>query len=84
MPLVEIKDFNRLIDNKPIFWSASKNKQEAYEKPVEMSRSNNYTAGNLLDLSCHQNYHKFIEINLSRQKNTQKKMTVQKCFLLLN
>ena len=31
MPLVEIKDFNILIDNKLIFDQAVKNKQEAYE-----------------------------------------------------
>ena len=31
MPLVEIKDFNALIDNKPFFDQPVKNKQEAYE-----------------------------------------------------
>ena len=29
MPLVEIKDFNALIDNKPLFDQPAKNKQEA-------------------------------------------------------
>ena len=38
MPLVEIKDFNALIDNKPFFDRAVKNKQGAYEELVEMSR----------------------------------------------
>ena len=37
MPLVEIKDFNALIDNKSFFGPPVKNKQEAYEKLVEMS-----------------------------------------------
>ena len=32
MPLVEIKDFNELIDNRPFFDQPIKNKQEAYEK----------------------------------------------------
>ena len=36
MPLLEIKDFNALIDNKPFFDQAGKNKQEAYEKRIEM------------------------------------------------
>ena len=36
IPLVEVIDFNALIDNKPIFDQPTKNKQEAYEKPVEM------------------------------------------------
>ena len=39
MPLVEIKDFNALIDNKPFFDQPVKNKQEAYEKLIEMSRN---------------------------------------------
>ena len=32
MPLVEIKDFKALIDNKPFFDKPVKNKQEAYER----------------------------------------------------
>ena len=68
MPLVEIKDFNALIDNKPFFDQPVKNKQEAYEKLIEMSRNDNYTAGNLLDYLYHQNYYKLIGIDLSRQK----------------
>ena len=35
-----------------------------------MSRNNNYTKGNLLDCSNHQNYCKLIDIGLSRQSNT--------------
>ena len=35
MPLVEIKDFNTLIDNKQFFDHPVKNKHEAYEKPVK-------------------------------------------------
>ena len=70
MPLVEIKDFDALIDNKPFFEQPVKKKQEAYEKLVEMSRNNNYTTGNLLDYLYHQKYHKLIGIDLSRQANT--------------
>ena len=36
MPLVEIKDFNALIDNKPFFDQSVKNKQEAYDKLIEI------------------------------------------------
>ena len=35
-----------------------------------MSRNNDYTRGNILDFSYHQNYHRFIGIDLSRQTNT--------------
>ena len=35
MSLVEIKGFNALIGNKPFSEKSVKNKQEAYEKPME-------------------------------------------------
>ena len=43
-----VQDFNVLIDNKPLFDQPVKNKQEAYENNVKMSRNNNYTSENLL------------------------------------
>ena len=46
MPLVEIKDFNVLINNKLFFDQPVKNKQEAYEKRIEMSKIHDYTTGN--------------------------------------
>ena len=70
MPLVETKYFNTLIDNKPFFDQLVKNNQEAYEKLIEMSWNNEYTTGNLLDFSYHQNYYKLIGKDLSRQTNT--------------
>ena len=53
MPLVEIKDFNELIERKPLFDQPVKNKQGAYEKLIEMSRNNDYATGNLLDYLYH-------------------------------
>ena len=70
MPLVGIKDFNALINNKPFFDQPVKNKKEKYEKLVIMSRNDEYTTKNLLGFSYHQNYYKLIGINLSRQTNT--------------
>ena len=58
MPLVEIKYFNVLIDNNPFFDQSVKNEQEAYKKLIEMSRNDDYTTGNLLDFSYHQNWYK--------------------------
>ena len=46
MSPVGIKDFNALIDNKSFFDVPIKNKREAYEKLVEISRNNDYTTGN--------------------------------------
>ena len=65
MPLVEINGFDAFIDNKTFFGQPVKNKQEAYEKPIEMSRNDDYTTGNLLDYLRHQNYYKVIGIELS-------------------
>ena len=70
MPLVEIKDLNALISNKPFFDQPGKNKQETYEKPIEMSKNDDYTTGNLLNYLHYQKYYKLIGIDLSRQTNT--------------
>ena len=43
---------------------------EASEKPIEMSKNDDYTTRNLLDFSYHQNYYKLISTNLSRQTST--------------
>ena len=69
MQLVEIKDFNALINNKPFFDQPVTNKQ-AHEKLIEMSRNGDYKTGNLLDYWYHQNYYRLIDIDLSRQTNT--------------
>ena len=68
MLFVEIKDLNVLIDNNPFFNQPLKNKQEVYEKLIEMSRNNDYTTGNLLHYFCHEKCYKRIGIDLSRQK----------------
>ena len=47
VPKVEIKDFNVLIDGKPFF--PIKNKEEAPEQIIEMSKNNDYTTGDLLN-----------------------------------
>ena len=49
VPKVEIKDFNVLIDGKSFFDVPVKNKEEAYEKIMSISKNNDYTTGNLLD-----------------------------------
>ena len=49
VPQVEVKDFNVLIDGKPFFQIPSKNKEEAYENIIEMSKNNDYTTVSLLN-----------------------------------
>ena len=53
-----------MIDGKIFFDVPVRNKEEAYEKIIEISKKNNYTTGNLLD---YENFSKLIAINLSKQ-----------------
>ena len=66
--LVEVKYFNVLIGNKPVFDQPVKKKREAYEKLVEMSRNGDYTTRKLLDY-LYQKYYKLIVIDSSKQRN---------------
>ena len=59
-----------MIDNKPFFVQPVKNKQEAYEKIIEMSSNGDYTTRNLLDYFYHQKCYKIVAIDLSRLTNT--------------
>ena len=66
VPKVKISDLNILIDGKGFFDLSVKNEEEAYEKIIEMSNNNDYTAGNLLDFAYFKNY-RLISIDLSKQ-----------------
>ena len=44
-----------------------KSKKEAYEKIIEICKSNDYTTGNLLDYEYFSKHYKLIAINLSKQ-----------------
>ena len=68
MPLLEIKDFNALVDSKQFFDQPTKNKQEKYEKPVEILRKNDFKTRNVLDYLHHQNYYK--DQFIKTKKNT--------------
>ena len=67
VPKVEIKDFNVLINGKPFFEILVKNKEEAYEAIIEISKNNDYTTGNLLNYEYFKDHYKLIAINLSKQ-----------------
>ena len=71
IPLVEIKDFNALTDNKPFFDNKPlKNRQETYEKLIEISRNDDCQIGHLLHYLYHQKRYKLIGVDLSMLKNT--------------
>ena len=67
LPKVEIKYFNVLIDRKPVFEIPVKNKEEAYEAIIEMSKNNDYTTGNLLDYEYFKDHYKLIAIDFNKE-----------------
>ena len=67
VPKVKIKDFNVLIDWESLFDFPIENKEEAYEKILEMSNNNDYKTGNLLDFGYFKKHYRLIAINLSKQ-----------------
>ena len=72
VPKAEKKDFNVLIYRKPFFEIPVKNKEEAYEAIIEMSKNNDYTTGNLLDYEYFKDHYKLIAIDLSKQIELEK------------
>ena len=67
VPKLEIKDFNVLVDGKPFFEIPVRNKEEAYEAITEMSKNNDYTAGNLLHYEYFSKYYRLIARDLSKE-----------------
>ena len=67
LPKIERKDYNVIIDGKHFFEIPVKNKEETYEKIIEISKNSDYTTGNKLDYEYFKNHHKLIAINLSKQ-----------------
>ena len=56
-----------LIDGEPFFEIPVKNKEEAYEQLIEISKNNEYTTGNLFDYEYFKDHYQLIAINLSNQ-----------------
>ena len=67
LPKVMIKDYNVIIDKLALFDLPIKT-EEAYEKIIDISRNNEYTAGNLLDYDYFKKHYKLIAIDLSKQQ----------------
>ena len=65
---VMVKDYNVIIDKLAFFDLPIKTEEEASEKILDISRNNEYTAGNLLDYGYFKNYYKLIAIDLSKQQ----------------
>ena len=68
LPKVLVKDFNVIIDKLAFFDLPIKTEEEAYEKIIDICRSNEYTTGNLLDYDYFKKHYKLIAIDLTRQQ----------------
>ena len=68
LPNVMVNDYNVIIDKLAFFDLPIKTEEEAYEKIIDISRNNEYTAGNLLDYDYFKKYYKLIAIDLSKQQ----------------
>ena len=55
-----------LTDGKGFFDVPVKNKEEAYEKTMNISKNNDYTTGNLLDYEYFSKHYKLIATDLSK------------------
>ena len=61
-----VKDYNVIIHKLAFFDLPIKTEEEASEKIIDISRNNEYTTGNLLDIINYK-YYKLIAIDLSKQ-----------------
>ena len=77
MPKVEVKDYNVKIDGKTFFEIPVKNKEDAYEKIIEIIKNSDYTAGNLLDYEYFKGHYRLIAIDLSKQGELENNDTMQ-------
>ena len=56
-----------MIDGKSLSDTLIKNKEEAYEKIIEIGRNNDYTISNLLNYEYFSKHYKLTAIDLSKQ-----------------
>ena len=70
LPLVEVKDYNVVIDRPNFFDQPVKINLVSYEnnRKIAAGQGDHYTAGCLLDYNFFNNYHKIIATDLSKQQ----------------
>ena len=70
LPLVEIKEYNVVIDRRNLFNQPIKNNFVTYDsiRKIATGQGDDYTTGCLLDYNYFNNYYKMIVIDLSKQK----------------
>ena len=68
--MIEIKDYNAMIDGRHFFDQTVKNNLITYDniKKIATGQSDNYTSGCLLDRPCFEEPSKLIAIDLSKQQ----------------
>ena len=73
-----------LIDGKSFFDVLVKNKEEALEKIMSISKTNDYRTGNLLDYEYFSKHYQLIVIDLRKQIEIENRNFKQQIILLVN
>ena len=68
-PTVELKNFNIIVDGKPLFEMPVKNLEETYQKIIDLGYNDDYTVENLLDFEYFEKHYKLIAIDLSKKRD---------------
>ena len=84
IPIVEIKDFNVLIEGKRFFDLPLKNEEEAYKKNIDIGNNNDYTTGSLLDFAYFKENYRLIAFHLSKQNKLKDPQQISFIGKLLN
>ena len=75
-PIVEIKDYNVIIDGEPFYEIPVKNKEETYKAITELVRNDLLRAGNEFNFDFFSEHYKLIAIDLSIQKSDLKNQQI--------
>ena len=73
-----------LIDGKSFFDVLVKNKEEALEKIMSISKTNDYRTGNLLDYEYFSKHYQLIAIDLRKEIEIESRNLRQQIILLVN
>ena len=63
-----VKGYNVIIDKLAFFDLPIKTEEEAYEKIIDITRNNEFTAGNSSDYAYFKKHYKLIAIDLNKQQ----------------
>ena len=75
-PIVEIKDYNVIIDGEPFYEIPIKNKKETYKAITELTRSDLVRTGNEFNFEYFCEHYRLVAIDLSKQESDLKNQQI--------